>query len=422
LLKKSKMIKEIIRGSGFIMLFKVVAAACAFATSVMITRIYGPEIYGEYSLVISIISFLMMFNLFGLDLYMIKKVNEYTDESIIFGFIKKSVNIFSKISILIMILGVCIGLFISHYLFDGRLYLISLFIGLMTIMLSTIKLISNIYRAHGSVFRFSVNENLLFQLPLFLVVLASFFFQKNELHPIWLYFINLFVAAVFAFVICLLFINKKYRSVVLKKYDSTVLVHAYPMMFTSSIIYAMSYADTFMISSFMDNFQVGLYSGIMKLSIPLSFMSGAISSYIAPKIARFYNDGDIKSVKKMYKTVITLLIVFGLLLLTIFFTFSDFFLNLFGPEYLAEINTYYIYILATFISGALFGPIGYFMIMTNNQKIFLYILIIAFFINIGLNYFLIPLIGISGAAVTTLLSTLVWKASGFFFLRLKNIL
>jgi len=416
------MIKEIIRGSGFIMLFKVVAAACAFATSVMITRIYGPEIYGEYSLVISIISFLMMFNLFGLDLYMIKKVNEYTDESIIFGFIKKSVNIFSKISILIMILGVCIGLFISHYLFDGRLYLISLFIGLMTIMLSTIKLISNIYRAHGSVFRFSVNENLLFQLPLFLVVLASFFFQKNELHPIWLYFINLFVAAVFAFVICLLFINKKYRSVVLKKYDSTVLVHAYPMMFTSSIIYAMSYADTFMISSFMDNFQVGLYSGIMKLSIPLSFMSGAISSYIAPKIARFYNDGDIKSVKKMYKTVITLLIVFGLLLLTIFFTFSDFFLNLFGPEYLAEINTYYIYILATFISGALFGPIGYFMIMTNNQKIFLYILIIAFFINIGLNYFLIPLIGISGAAVTTLLSTLVWKASGFFFLRLKNIL
>ena len=65
------------------------------------------------------------------------------------------------------------------------------------------------------------------------------------------------------------------------------------------------------------------------------------------------------------------------------------------------------------LSGRFFssicGPVGVVLQMTNNQHIFQNILLIAAVFNISLNYFLIPIYGINGAAFASFASLLFWN-------------
>jgi O-antigen/teichoic acid export membrane protein len=59
--------------------------------------------------------------------------------------------------------------------------------------------------------------------------------------------------------------------------------------------------------------------------------------------------------------------------------------------------------------------------MTDNQHLFMKILIIALLINIIFNALLIPIYGINGAAIALLLSMLFWTIASLVILKKKDI-
>ena len=102
--------------------------------------------------------------------------------------------------------------------------------------------------------------------------------------------------------------------------------------------------------------------------------------------------------------------------------FPSFFLGLFGEDFEDYTNVYYVILLMNFIF-VLIGPVINILNMINQQLYVKNIMFIALILNISLNLVLIPSMGILGAAVGTMIATLVWKLFGFIKLKqeIKNM-
>lgn len=411
-----------IKGTSSILMFKVISAACSFLTNILIAKIYGPEIYGEYSLVYSIIQIAVLFNLAGLDIYVIKVINEAHDKLTAKSFLLKAFKTVINLGISMVIVMLVLSNFINSNLFHNKLIYIVVSLGLMIAFYSFVKFMGSVFRAHGDIIYFSIMDGLIFQLPIFTIFLCFYYYNYSVIHPTWIMYAGIAFGAFTAFFICLKFFKREYKSIKgEKKYTEKILKYSFPMMLTSSVIYIMGYLDTFFISDLMDNYHVGLYSGIVRLSLPLTFLSASLSGYIVPKISKAFGKNDLKEVKKIYKSSIFILFSSGLVIISIYFFFPTQILGLFGKGYESQVSAFRIYTLSTFLSGALFGPIGYFLVLTNLQKEFLYILIITLVINVVLNYLLIPKMGISGSAVAILVATVFRKLVGFLLLKYKGV-
>ena len=69
--------------------------------------------------------------------------------------------------------------------------------------------------------------------------------------------------------------------------------------------------------------------------------------------------------------------------------------------------------------SAFLGPVNALLDMTNNQKIVQKNIFISLIINFILNLFLIPRLGIEGAALSTLIAVFYYHIAGIIFIRNK---
>ena len=117
-------------------------------------------------------------------------------------------------------------------------------------------------------------------------------------------------------------------------------------------------------------------------------------------------------------------------LIILSFLFPKFLLGIFGKEFVMGTIAFLILSVGRLISS-LSGPAGNILQMTNNQNIYAKILFVGALVNIVLNYILIPIYGINGAAIASMFSLVVWnvlmiyevrRRFGFytFYIPLKN--
>jgi O-antigen/teichoic acid export membrane protein len=88
--------------------------------------------------------------------------------------------------------------------------------------------------------------------------------------------------------------------------------------------------------------------------------------------------------------------------------FSSFFLGIFGEQYIVAKKALLILLLGQ-LFNSLCGPVAIYMNMTGKQNKLHQILIFGFVTNLVLNWFLIPLYGMEGAASATALSMILWN-------------
>ena len=88
--------------------------------------------------------------------------------------------------------------------------------------------------------------------------------------------------------------------------------------------------------------------------------------------------------------------------------FSDTILGYFGEEFVVASFALIILCISRFIN-AISGSVGYIMQMTDQQKVYQNVIMIAFFINVILNFILIPFYGINGAAIASSIAMVFWN-------------
>ena len=185
------------------------------------------------------------------------------------------------------------------------------------------------------------------------------------------------------------------------------------LAFISSVLYLK--ADQIMIGQMLDIQSVGMYSASLRIyEIPFSILI-IITSSIFPKIIEIY-ERDKELFFKRYSQITTLYTMCSLVLLIIFVFWGKFFIELlFGENYDSSYSVLIVHTIALIFvfNGMLRSS---YLSITANEKIIFYTSLISSFLNIILNYLLIPFYGIIGAAIATAITqAMALLVSNLFF-------
>ncbi|GIU00843.1 polysaccharide biosynthesis related protein [Sulfurovum sp. TSL6] len=198
----------------------------------------------------------------------------------------------------------------------------------------------------------------------------------------------------------------------------SMLKVSFPMMVASSLMLIMGWTDTIMIGMFIDESSVGVYSVALKVATVTSITLMAINSMSAPKFAEFYAKNDMASLQYVVSHSSRLIFWTSLPILIVSIVFPEQILSIFGEEFKLASWALIILCIGQFVN-VVSGSVGYILQMTGKEKVFQHIILLSIVLNIALNYWLIPLYGIEGAAVASAFSLGTWNLLSVYVVRYK---
>ncbi|OED36846.1 hypothetical protein AB833_25910 [Chromatiales bacterium (ex Bugula neritina AB1)] len=406
--------KDLLNGASINIVAKVLAAALGFISSLLLTRHFGAATIGIIAIVVSIMNIGANFALCGMGTLTLKLIPTFLTRH---G-LKATKQLFRKLLMLSAINAIIAMIAITLFLsFDSTKESITESInpflpGFLVISAVGVIICSNTLRGLGDYISFSLLD-VIPSLLLLLVVLGSISAGLNNETFIHYYFF-IYVGS---FILALIMVNRYFQKLEHKQHEpncldsirsSQIYKQAIPMFGISVSHILIQNIDILCIAFYLDQKSVGIYSIYIKLVAFTTFATLAVNSMFAPKVALLYEQNNLKTLRRLAKQTTLLSTAVIASLSTGLLIFHEPILTLYGVEFLLDKATLYI-LLCTTVLHASFGSVGFFLNMTGQQNIFLKIMLTAVILNTLLNLILIPLSGILGAAVATLITTAVWN-------------
>jgi len=405
---------ELLKGSFVAFILKMIGMGIGYLTILFITNKYGAETYGLLILSITVLSIFALFPKFGMDVATVRILGEILKKhkSELFKTYKK---IFIFIFILSSMSSVLLY-FSSNFISNSLLhkFFMSQYLQIISLaIVSTvgISVLAAYFQSIKNTKVFIFIQTVLHQM-IFLVLIIVNYYLLNKLYSIITIYV---ISNIFAFIVAIIttYYDLLQKCLVKKTKENSfslkaIVSIAFPMLFASSFSLLMGWSDILMLGIFRDENEVGVYAAAQRVAALTGLSLIAINSVAAPKFIQFYSNSDMLGLKKIAQQSTKLIFFSSFPLLIIFFLFPAFVMNFFGEEFTKGSTTLLILTVGQFVN-AISGSVGYIMQMTDNQKVYQHIIIVAAIFNIILNYFFIPLYGIEGAAVASSISIILWN-------------
>ena len=192
-----------------------------------------------------------------------------------------------------------------------------------------------------------------------------------------------------------------------------------PTAFTGVFLALTIWIDRLFIAYFQPIADVGIYQAVSQSSVLFAIILSAFNAIFSPMIAELYEQKQSSRLRKLYmintKWGLYCSIPF---LLSICFASREILIVLFGSEFANGQYPMLLLAIGQFVNLAT-GAVGYLLIMTGNQNHWFMLTVVAFLLNIGLNFILIPSFGMVGAAIATSISTSTLFIVGILQVRWK---
>ncbi len=414
-------VKTMAKGAGIGFIGLLLGKAFAYLTRIFIARNLGPDAYGLISMGLAIVNILTTLCLLGLNpgltrfiaFYMGKRRLDKVKGAIISSFkITLPISIF--FSFLLFFFSKNLALFFSK----PSLTLIFCILSLSLPFSVAINLFHSIFlgfkQVKQKVLTVEIGKNL--STLLFVAVLISLGF-------------NIFGATVgflFGFIFSF-FIGTFYLINTLNPLKNTIsfpvskelIKFSYPLLLVATLSLVLSWTDVLMLGYFDTAKNVGIYSAALNTVILLNFIFQAFGIIIIPLISEFYSQNKNDEIKKMYKISTKWMFLSTLPLFLLFILFPDNVLKmLFGNSFVSGSIPFIILSLGTFFSVTC-GLGRETIIAFGKTKLIFYITLASAACNVILNFVLIPIFGMSGAAVALLVAYVIWSAVPLYYLRRK---
>jgi O-antigen/teichoic acid export membrane protein len=186
----------------------------------------------------------------------------------------------------------------------------------------------------------------------------------------------------------------------------------------SSVI--ISNIDIIMIAKLIGEKETGIYSIVFFMGTVVEIPRRALSQISVPVIASAWQTNDLDAIKQIYqKTAINQLIVAALVLGLILLNIQDVFSLMPKGAIYGQGVYVVVFIGFTRFVDMLMGANNEILLYSRYYRFNLITNVILAIIMIGLNFILIPIYGINGAAFATLLSTIMFNLIRFIFLLVK---
>lgn len=415
---------EILSGSIWALLGRIVATCLGLIFNIIVARQYGAEIVGIVAMINSFLMLTTIFTVFGTPTSILRLIPEHlTKYSASSAF-----NVYRKTQTLVIGFSFVIGtgLFLSADLIAGHLLskpalsfyfaFASLFIVFKSIMLLNTQAIRGLRLiklfALAQVFPQGITL-------LFLAVIGSYWAAKDV--PLYAMLLSLCVTGFTGLLIMDVAFKRKMQTndrigpVDYRK----ILSISLPMLFTSMAVFLIGQTGVILLSRFMSEADVGYYAIAVKLATLTTFLFSAVESMAAPKFSELYYENKVDELFKVAKKSTKLIFFSTVPILVFLLAFGKPILSfVFGQEFSIAYNSMALLVIGQFINS-ISGSTGIFMNMTGNQKIFSFIMFITTIFNVTLNLKLIPIFGINGAAFAGMISLCIWNGITLVYMKSK---
>ena len=403
------LVETFVRGASSAFALNVSARGLNFVVQVVLARWLAVEGYGIYALVVASVSMLAILGKMGLDTVVLRYVAAMSTEGAwarLRGVLTGSNRMALGSSLLILAAGEVV----LHFFGDGmepvlrRSWQIGLFLVPLLVMTG---LRQEALRALRRIVAARLPENIL--VPVSMLGVLFFFQLGGKVGPEYALFARLLaVGGAFAVGSWLLIraLPPAVKKASAEYHPRKLFLESLPYLLVASMQEVMGKIDVVMLGYYMNVSQVGLYNAAVQLTTIAAFGLIAANTIAAPMISSYYAQDNRPALQKTVSLTALGATAFGMLVLLGFLFFGRFALRLFGEAYMASWGALWI-LLAARMGSAFAGPVGWILAMTGRQKFLSKILIIFALADVMLNMLLIPIWGIKGAALATMIVTIL---------------
>lgn len=412
----------LIRGAGGSFLLKIAGIAIAFGVQILLARTLGKEQYGIFAYVISWLMVLILLGKLGIDTTLLRYAAAYRAKEE-WGLLK---GILKTGNIIAFIASISIGIIIALVIFalGDRIandLKMTFWIGCLVLpVMALVQLRQAIMRSMQKVI-LAVFPELIIQ-PVVMAVLMFILILSDRSLDAFSAMILHFTAFVGALIVISRWTNRIVASetkdgreeIRLNEWTGVML----PLLMMSGFNVINHRADIIMVGFFKGTTDAGIYSVAVHLSNFMVLGLTAINLIAAPLISHLYAQNKRKDLQRMASLSALGIAIFTVPAAIIMLFCGKWLLGLFGGEgdFIVGYDSLVFLVIGQSVN-ALTGSVGYLLTMTGYQKEAAIVMGITALINIALNVILIPMMGIKGAAIATMISTIVWKFAMYVIVR-----
>jgi len=411
---KDEHFNELIKGSAFSFVARIIGMLSVYAYLFVIANKYGAYELGIFSLALTILNILSIIPKFGFDNALMKVVSELRTlkrKEELPSLISKSFTLTLSIALLLgLLLTFGSDLIATKVFSKSEMAEPFKLVAIMLPFFCLLGLIASYFRGLKNMIKYILYNSALISILFLLFLLLSIFMDINT--PILrLYLYSILVTILIAF-----FSMYKELKPLKKKVSNLAPIYTFkklksisiPLLFASSFSMMMSWSDIIMLGILRNENEVGIYSATFKLATLTSIVLFAVNAIVAPKFAEFHAKKDIDSLKKIVRQSSKLIFFTSVPILIVLWVFPRTILGLYGDEFVSGATVLIILAFGQLVNS-LCGSVGYLMQMIGQEKMYLRVLLIALLINLILNVLLIPIYGIIGAAIASAISLVFWN-------------
>ena len=404
----SRVVKSLFKGGAIIFIGLVISKLFSLLYRVIVGRTLGPEEYGVISVMLAVSSVIGALAYIGIPNGVQKYVSEYRGKNNIEGQVETVRTGLILVSLPSFLTGVALFVlapWLSAEIFNEPRAIWPLrFIAVILPLRAWRKVLIRTTEAHEKM-QYKVYTHYFYQnitkviLTLILVLLGYGY---------------LGAAAAFAFawgtgVILAVYFSYKVLPEIYQLPKSSnssyrkLFHHSWPLFAAGLFASIAGYIDTFMLQAFLGSEEVGLYNAAYPFAAAITFAGSAFGSIYLSNASKLYGQGKKQEMAEAYRLVVKWIATVSLPMFMVMTAFPEAVLQVFGSEYLGMGNVLRVLALGFLLSAAI-GPVSKVIQAVDKTRYKLYLTLFIGTSNILLNYLLIPVYGIMGAAYATTLT------------------
>lgn len=405
-------LKKVTKGALIIFAGSIIGLFLAFVGRVIVARFFTQSEYGIFSLGYVLLHIFVTIGTLGLMsgtarymAYYRAKRKEKEVKKIASWSIKLSLMMGTPLCILVFLFSDLISIKIFH---SPALSLPLKIFSITIPFLVSLSIFTAIFRGFGrtkeQVYFYDLLRNLLF--PLFLVPII--FFGLAFVNAIVAYFASIAVTCIAFAVYYVRKCPKSLRPKDESKFDTSIakglLLFSIPLLFVDVLYLVIGWTDTLMLGYFKTAGDIGLYNAVNPLAHFISMALTAVLFIYIPVASELYAKNQEEEMKRSYAVLTKWICSATLPLFMIFLLFPEVtIIFLFGSEYILAGTTLQILAFG-FFTNNLMGPNGATLIAIGKTRFLMWATLAAAVTNICLNVLLIPILGILGAAIASMIT------------------
>lgn len=371
----------------------------SLVVGVLTARYLGPSNYGALNYTASFVNFSISIATLGMDGVIIKKIITYPDQE---GQYLGSCMLFRVVAAFLSMVSIILVVFLLNP--NEPLKWTLAFLQSFQLIFRALQVLDSWFQRHLKSKYVSIGKII----ACVIVSCYKVYLLATAKNIVWFAFSNSFTDLVIAIMLFIFYKkeNGQQLHISIEKGKET-LCESYHFIISGVMSAIYSQMDRIMIGSFMTDIDVGLYTTATAICGMWVFVPTAIINSFRPKIMELKRSGNEKSylrrLEQLYSGIIWLCIFVSIGVCIL----GEFIVRiLYGTAYLGAVETLRISI--WYETFAMIGTArGIWILCEDKNKYVKYYLFIGAVVNLILNWWMIPIWGINGAAIATLITQFI---------------